>query len=199
MGPRLYCDVVRSCKGVEWQSPSRYPFGIARAESSSASLWTIARRPTRASPGDRSSSNSRHSARQIEPFVRKYGIDMSEFEPVDYRSFAEFFDRRFRPGARKFPSEPEHMGAFAEARYFAWERLDAEQQFPVKGCSLSAEHILGNAQRARPFIGGPVLLVRLAPVDYHHVHYPDNGSTVEHERLGGRLWAVNWHALLSKH
>src|SRR5215208_2889380 len=143
--------------------------------------------------------NSRRSARQIEPFVRKYGIDMSEFEPVDYRSFAEFFDRRFRPGARKFPSAPEHMGAFAEARYFAWERLDAEQQFPVKGCSLSAEHILGNAQRARPFIGGPVLLVRLAPVDYHHVHYPDNGSTVEHERLGGRLWAVNWHALLSKH
>jgi hypothetical protein len=59
------------------------------------------------------------------------------------------------------------MGAFAEARYFAWDRLKAEQQFPVKAYSLRAEQILGNAQRARPFIGGPVLLVRLAPVDYH--------------------------------
>jgi len=142
--------------------------------------------------------NTQRSARQIEPFVRKYHIDMGEFEPVKYRSFAEFFDRRFRPGVRTFPSPPGEMGAFAEARYFGWERLDAEQHFPVKGHSLSAEQILGNAQRARPFIGGPVLLVRLAPVDYHHVHYPDYGTTLDHDRLGHRLWTVNWHALLNK-
>jgi phosphatidylserine decarboxylase len=48
-----------------------------------------------------------------EPFIRKYYIDMSEFEPVQYHSFADFFDRRFRPGARK---PPEQMGAFAEVR-----------------------------------------------------------------------------------
>ena|SRR5437764_9362293 len=50
--------------------------------------------------------NTHHSTREIGPFVRKYKIDMSEFEPVKYRSFAEFFDRRFRAGARKFPSAP---------------------------------------------------------------------------------------------
>lgn len=142
--------------------------------------------------------NTHRSAREIEPFVRKYHIDMREFEPVEYRSFAEFFDRRLRPGMRRFPSAPGEMGAFAEARYFGWTRLDAEQRFPVKGHSLSAEQILGNAQRARPFTGGPVLLVRLAPVDYHHVHYPDDGRTLDHHRLGHRLWTVNWHALLSK-
>ncbi len=90
------------------------------------------------------------------------------------------------------------MGAFAEARYFAWDRLEAEQRFPVKGHSLSPEQILGNAQRARPFTGGPVLLVRLAPVDYHHVHYPDHGRTLDHDRRGHRLWTVNWHALLNQ-
>jgi phosphatidylserine decarboxylase len=90
--------------------------------------------------------NTRWSAREIEPFIRKYHIDMSEFEPVKYRSFAEFFDRRFRLGARKFPSAADEMGAFAEARYFAWDRLATEQLFPIKGHSLSAEHILGNAQ-----------------------------------------------------
>jgi phosphatidylserine decarboxylase len=142
--------------------------------------------------------NTRWSARQIEPFVRKYHIEMNEFEPVEYRSFAEFFDRRFRPGVRKFPSAPGEMGAFAEARYFGWTRLEEEQQFPVKAHSLNAGQILGNAQRARPFLGGPVLLVRLAPVDYHHVHYPDQGTTLDHDRLGHRLWTVNWHALLNK-
>ena len=60
--------------------------------------------------------NTRWSARQIEPFVRRYHLDLSEFEPVKYRSFAQFFDRRFRSGARKFPAAPEEMGAFAEAR-----------------------------------------------------------------------------------
>jgi phosphatidylserine decarboxylase len=142
--------------------------------------------------------NTRWSAREIEPFVRKYHTDMNEFEPVAYRSFAEFFDRRLRPGVRKFPSAAGEMGAFAEARYFGWTRVEAEQRFPVKGHSLSPEQILGTAQRARPFIGGPVLLARLAPVDYHHVHYPDDGRTLDHDRRGHRLWTVNWHALSSK-
>ena len=72
------------------------------------------------------------------------------------------------------------------------------QKFPVKGHSLSVDQILGSADRARSFAGGPVLLVRLAPVDYHHMHYPDDGTTRDHQRLGRRLWTVNWHALQSK-
>jgi phosphatidylserine decarboxylase len=147
---------------------------------------------------DAAYQNTARSARKIEPFVRKHGIDMSEFEPVEYRSFAEFFDRRFRPGVRTFPADPDQLGAFAEARYFAWENLEPDQRFPVKGHSLSAQEILGSEEWARLFIGGPVLLVRLAPVDYHRVHYPDEGETLDQARLGYRLWTVNWHALLNK-
>jgi phosphatidylserine decarboxylase len=147
---------------------------------------------------DAAYQSTRRSARQIDPFIHKYHINMDEFEPVEYNSFAEFFDRRFRPGVRKFPLAPEEMGAFAEARYLAWDRVEPDQEFPVKGLSLNAEQILGTAERARPFMGGPVLLVRLAPVDYHHVHYPDAGTTLDQDRLGRRLWTVNWHALLNK-
>ena len=43
-----------------------------------------------------------------------------------------------------------------------------------------------------------MLLVRLAPVDYHHMHYPDDGTTRDHQRLGRRLWTVKWYALQSK-
>jgi phosphatidylserine decarboxylase len=139
--------------------------------------------------------NTKWSARQIEPFIRKHQIDMAEFKPVLYRSFAEFFDREFRLGARPFAIDRDEMGAFAEARYFGWERLNSSQAFPVKGHSLSAEHILGSAKRAEPFVGGPVILARLSPVDYHHVHYPIAGRTLEHHRLGHRLWTVNWNAL----
>jgi hypothetical protein len=57
--------------------------------------------------------NSRRSARQIEPFIRKHNIDMSELKPVIYWSFAEFFDREFRPGARQFTEAPGELAAFA--------------------------------------------------------------------------------------
>jgi phosphatidylserine decarboxylase len=87
------------------------------------------------------------------------------------------------------------MGAFAEARYFAWEKVQPGQEFPIKGRSLNAEHLLGSARRARPFENGPVILARLAPVDYHHLHYSDDGMTLENEHLGKRLWTVNRNAL----
>ena len=139
--------------------------------------------------------NTRLSARKIEPFIQKHNIDMGEFEPGPYRTYAAFFERRFRPGVRCFPERSGTMGAFAEARYFAWERLQPMQQFPIKGSSLNAEDLLGSAARARPFGAGPVILARLAPVDYHHLHYPDAGTTIEQQRLGKRLWTINPNAL----
>jgi phosphatidylserine decarboxylase len=142
--------------------------------------------------------HSRRSARKIAPFIGKHKIDMSEFEPVQYRSYAEFFERRFRAGVRSFPPDPGTMGAFAEAPYFAWQRVAADQRFPIKGASLDAAQILGGAELARSFAGGPILLARLAPVDYHHVHYCDDGQTLQHAWEGHRLWTVNWHALQNK-
>jgi phosphatidylserine decarboxylase len=64
--------------------------------------------------------HSGRSARKIRPFIEKHKIDMSEFEPVIYRSYADFFTRKFRQGVRTFPSKQSEMGAFAEARYFGW-------------------------------------------------------------------------------
>jgi phosphatidylserine decarboxylase len=142
--------------------------------------------------------NTRLSARKIEPFVRKHRINMNEFEPGPYRTYAEFFERRFRPGVRQFPTESPVLGAFAEARYFAWERLEREQDFPIKSHSLNARELLGDAEQAASFEGGPVILARLAPVDYHHLHYFDDGETLDHKRLGRRLWTVNGNALQSQ-
>jgi phosphatidylserine decarboxylase len=73
--------------------------------------------------------------------------------------------------------------------------VDPNQKFPIKGHSLNAEHLLGNGGRAKRFEGGPLILARLSPVDYHHLHFPDDGITLEHERLGNRLWTVNQNAL----
>src|SRR5436190_15329238 len=116
---------------------------------------------------------SARSKKNIKPFIKKHGIDMSEFKPVAYRSYAEFFDREFLPDARPFAPDPNVLPAFAEARYFGWERLEPDRQFPIKAKSLDAAGLLGSKKRAASFIGGPVIVARLSPVDYHHLHYPD--------------------------
>src|ERR1700757_857464 len=77
--------------------------------------------------------NTHWSAREIEPFVRKYHIDMSEFESREYRSFAEFFDRRLRPGVRSFPSAPGEMGAFAKRATSAGLDSTPSSAFRSKG------------------------------------------------------------------
>jgi len=142
--------------------------------------------------------NTRLSARKIEPFIRKHKIDMSEFEPGPFDCYAAFFERRFLPGKRQFPTQDDQMGAFAEARYFAWEKLSPQQEFPVKGASLDAATLLGSHARADGFQHGPVILARLSPVDYHHLHYVDDGITLETDRIGARTWTVNTNALRSQ-
>jgi hypothetical protein len=108
---------------------------------------------------------SPRSRKNIQPFIEPHAIDMSEFKPVAYRSYAEFFDREFLRDARPFTQEPDEMPAFAEARYFGWERLDPEQRLPIKGKSSmpqgssarrSARHRSSEAQSSwrgfRPWI-----------------------------------------------
>jgi phosphatidylserine decarboxylase len=47
--------------------------------------------------------NTRRSARQFEPFIRKHGIDMSEFKPVAYQSFANSSTGSSRMARGNFP------------------------------------------------------------------------------------------------
>jgi phosphatidylserine decarboxylase len=118
--------------------------------------------------------NTSWSARKIEPFVCKHHIDMSEFEPGPFKSYAAFFDRRFLPGKRTFPTNPDEMGAFGEGRYFGWEHVDPGMNFPVKGAALEAKTLLKSQDR---------------------VHFPDAGRVVDEARMGHRLWTVNPTAL----
>lgn len=135
------------------------------------------------------------SRRRIRSFVDEFDIATTEFVDGPYRSFNEFFARRFKPGARAFSSDPGDLPAFAEGRYVAFAEVTADQTFPVKGDDVSPVRLLGDEGRAEPFLGGPLLIARLCPVDYHRFHYPDGGTTLEEVRIPGRLHSVNPLAL----
>lgn len=138
------------------------------------------------------------SGRKIAPFVKRYGIDSSIFESGPFTTFNDFFIRKFLPGKRPFPKEPNILGAFAEARYLGFERLQRDTSLPIKGLKLYAEDVLGHTPGKERFANGPCLLARLCPVDYHRFHFPDSGKASHHHVETGRLHSVNPVALERK-
>ena len=138
------------------------------------------------------------SARKVAPFEQRFGIPMNEYEDRRFATFNEFFIRRFRPGARPFTQNPAELAAFAEARYYGIASLAANQRVQVKGIALTADELIGDKALAAPFVGGPALIARLCPVDYHRFHFPDDGTVVMSARRAGPLHSVNPLALQFK-
>ena len=139
--------------------------------------------------------SSRMSSQKIQSFIQQFQIPMQEFEEGPFQSFNDFFIRKFKPGYRPFTQKSEELPAFAEARYYAFEKVGRDQKFPVKGLSLDLAQLLGGEERAAPFLGGPLLLARLCPTDYHRFHFPDHGKVLEQYTLHGPLHSVNPVAL----
>lgn len=142
--------------------------------------------------------SSRWSRNKIHSFIEQFSIAMSEYEEGPFDSFNDFFARQFKPGKRPFVMDPQVMPAFAEARYLGFEQVEEEGVYPVKGLALSPARLLGGKSQARPFIGGPMLIARLCPTDYHRFHFPDEGEVKQHDRLAGKLHSVNPVALQAK-
>lgn len=140
--------------------------------------------------------NSALSRGKIKSFCRDYEINLQEFQPGPFRNFNDFFIRRFQPGARPFRRETDLLPAFAEARYLGFAAIDPKQLFPVKGKFLSVPALMDSYERCQPFLGGPCLIARLCPVDYHRFHFPDDGKILDRRFIHtGILHSVNPTAL----
>lgn len=147
------------------------------------------------------------SHKKVRPFIDKFNIPIGDYEPGtrpsldpkdSYRTFNEFFIRQFKQGKRNFVSESNRLAAFAEARYVGFEAVNEKDVYPVKGNFLKAKDLVGNDQVAKIFEGGPLLIARLCPVDYHRYHYPDNGKVLDNFRVPGAYDSVNPFALKYK-
>ena len=148
------------------------------------------------------------SSKKVAPFVKKFGINMDEFQPGSipddktiedsYLHFNEFFIRKFKLGQRPFKSEAKILPAFAEARYVGHKSLDVKDLYPVKGHHLTPKALLKEEKIAKLFEGGPLLIARLCPVDYHRFHFPDDGEIIESYRIHGSFDSVNPLAIKEK-
>lgn len=137
------------------------------------------------------------STAKIRPFVERFGINADEFaRPLEaYSSFNDFFSRQLKAGSRPVAGDASTVVFPADGRHFGWERLGEERGIFIKGQRWDLAQLLGDAELARSFAGGTLVLSRLCPVDYHHFHYPCGGKVAWRRSLKGRLYSVNPLAL----
>ena len=135
--------------------------------------------------------DSKMSISQIAPFIQSYGINMNEFVAKEYHSFNDFFIRQFRASVRTFTGGETTFSAGSEARYIAFEDLEASQTFTVKGFHIDLKELFKDQEIANRYLGGTLMIARLCPVDYHRFHFPVSGQISKHYRVAGALHSVN--------
>ncbi len=141
------------------------------------------------------------SKKKVNSFIKKFDINMTEYETQSenstdlFESFNQFFIRKFKKGARPFDSRENVFCAPCEARYFGYDSVKESELIPVKGKWLLPEMVVSNEKWNETFKGGPMVLARLCPVDYHRYHYPDDGEVLDYYPVKGDLHSVNPLAL----
>lgn len=137
------------------------------------------------------------SASRIAPFIAEYGLDPADFAdpPESFASFNEFFYRKLKSSARPVDRDPNSIVFPADGRHLGFQEASAIEGVFVKGQKFDLPALLGDAALAAKYAGGPLVLSRLCPVDYHRFHFPVAGIPGETTLIDGPLFSVSPIAL----
>ncbi|HYW05144.1 MAG TPA: archaetidylserine decarboxylase [Gammaproteobacteria bacterium] len=130
----------------------------------------------------------------IRRFIRRYGVDMSEAErpdPRTYRDFNAFFTRPLRGGARPLAGGAGRVLCPVDCRISQIGPVTAGRILQAKGRRFDVAGLLGDERLATRFRDGIFATLYLAPHDYHRVHAPVSGMVTRMIHVPGRLFSVN--------
>ena len=127
----------------------------------------------------------------IRTYARHYGLDLDEMaSPMEaYRSFAEFFTRRLRPGARPIDRDPDAVVSPVDGTVQTLGRLEDGRFDQVKGHAYSVADFLGD-DAGSDFAAGWYAVIYLSPADYHRIHCPLDGKITAWTHIPGTLVSV---------
>ena len=137
------------------------------------------------------------SAAKIPGFVKEFNLDLTDLLEPDiskYKTFNEFFYRKLKPDLRQVDTQAaSELGVVspADCRCCAFEAISLAQKFWIKGDQFTMPTLLGDAERAKAYENGSIIISRLAPQDYHRFHSPIDGQVQDRKNIDGNLWTVN--------
>jgi phosphatidylserine decarboxylase len=126
-------------------------------------------------------------------FIGHYGVNMTEAENPDirsYPSFNAFFTRALRPGAR--PLSPAPFVCPVDGAISQFGAIESDQIFQAKGHRYSTTALVGGDRTlAAQFEHGAFATLYLSPKDYHRIHMPCDGRLTRMIYVPGELFSVN--------
>jgi len=138
------------------------------------------------------------SALLIDYFVKEQGININEFAVPEggYKTFNNFFHRKFKEGARPFFENPNELFSPAEGKVFAYEEINPNQLFQIKGRYFNLDDLVKDNVLDK-YGGGEMITIRLAPRDFHCFHFVDDGEITNFKEIGGDYYTVDRPGLLN--
>ncbi len=138
--------------------------------------------------------NSPLSLNLIPSFIKKAGIDLTEYEPAVYGSYNEFFTRKIKAEARPIDMTPNALVSPCDSKLTVY-KIDEDSIFDIKGVSYHVDEFLRSRKLAEQYNGGHFCIFRLEVSDYHRYMYIDNGCKSKNVRIDGFYHTVNPIAL----
>eukprot|EP00708_Paratrimastix_pyriformis_P002061 GAFH01000799.1.p1 GENE.GAFH01000799.1~~GAFH01000799.1.p1 ORF type:complete len:795 (-),score=259.69 GAFH01000799.1:512-2695(-) len=164
--------------------------GAAHSEKTKKMLATMTRKagPTKNHPKSR---------KDIPGFVTQYNVKLEECmlpNPESYACFNDFFARKLLPGARPIdtPDDPTQMCSPADCRLMVFENIPAAQQIWVKGDNFTVDTLCGRDPALTHLLAnGSFVISRLAPQDYHRIHFPVETEIRSEQDIPGTYYTVS--------
>jgi phosphatidylserine decarboxylase len=158
-----------------------------------ATLWSLVKRKLVSSIyGNMMDSPS--STKKIQPFVEEFDIDMSSVQKQKFNSFNDFFTRKLKKNARPVDTNSTITVSPADGKLLAYADI-SNSDFIIKGYRFDILSFLNNADLAQNYLDGTLVIIRLAPLDYHRFHFPISGKVSPIIRIDGDYYSVNPLAL----
>lgn len=134
------------------------------------------------------------SKSKIQPFIEQYEMDMSPYIIPEggFKHFNDFFYRKIKP---EFRPIGEGLVSPADGRVLGFQEISDVQKFFIKGSEFDLKTFLQDEKLAQKYVGGSMVIVRLAPVDYHRYHFPATGEVGSDTVIKGSYYSVSPLAL----
>ena len=138
--------------------------------------------------------NWSYSKRKIAPFVDEHEMDMNDYiVPIEgYKNFNQFFYRKLQDNKRPIG---EGLVSPADGKIVVFDTIRSCMGFYVKDCTFNLVTFLKDKELADKYEGGSMMIIRLAPADYHRFHFPADGIPNETKKIKGYYYSVSPMAL----
>ena len=140
---------------------------------------------------------SKLSQRLIKQFIIDNDIYISECskDVSEFKSLNDFFIRELKQDARYIDNNDSSIISPADGKILIYENINHDVLFNIKGNKYDIVKLLNDNNIANMYENCSIVIVRLAPNDYHRFHFSTNGIASNTRLIKGAYYSVSPIAL----